>query len=105
MEPDAPLRYAISRDVVDCPLADGLAVFDSRAGTYFSLNRTAALIWNAARVSASRADLHGILASSFSQAATPEDLAGDLDAIVRDFVDAGLFVIVGTERPPAAKSG
>lgn len=99
----APLRYVISADAVDCPLADGLAVFDSRASSYFSLNRTAALIWNGARVPASRAALYDILLGTFSRTAAPDDLAEDLDRIIADFVEAGLFVAVCADHSAVAQ--
>jgi len=98
-----PLRYVISPDVVDCPLADGLAVFDNRVSSYFSLNRTAALIWNGARIPVSRADLYAMLTKAFPKTARAEDLAEDLDDILQEFIASGLFVAVCADDPAVAQ--
>lgn len=92
--------YQTSPDAVDCPLGDGLALFDARTGASFSLNRTGALIWQRARKPAKLSELQAMLMAACKSA--PEDIDADLRAIVDALVESGLFVMVsGTEAGTA----
>lgn len=95
-------RYTISPDIVDCPLGDGLALFDARNGTSFSLNRTGALIWQMARKPTEFRELQAMLLAACK--GTPADIEADLRAIVNALIDVGLFRLVSphlTEAAPA----
>ncbi len=87
--------YRVSPDAVDCPLGDGLALFDARNGTSFSLNRTGALIWNAARQPVSLSALRAVLIAACRGA--PDDIDADLRRIVDALEEQGLFILVSGE--------
>lgn len=93
-------RYTVSPDVVDCPLGDGLALFDASNGTSFSLNRTGALIWQMAREPKEFREFQVMLQAACK--ATPADIEMDLRAIVNALVDAGLFRLVSPHPAEAA---
>lgn len=84
--------YRISPDAVDCPLGDGLALFDPRDGASFTLNRTGALIWNSARQPVTLSALRAMLNVACKGA--PDDIDADLRAIVDALVKSGLFIVV-----------
>ena len=90
-EPSSPLasRYIISPDAIDCPLGEGIAVLNSTAGVYFSLNPTGALIWDVARQPASVAEMCARLTGAFPHANA--DFEADVRQIVSELVAAGLF--------------
>lgn len=84
--------YQISPSAVDCPLGDGLALFDARCGASFTLNRTGALIWNSARKPVRVCDLRSVLRAACKGA--PDDIDADLRSIVDALVESGLFIRV-----------
>lgn len=86
------ILYQVSADAVDCPLGDGLALFDPRNGASFSLNSTGALIWNSARQPVSMPELRARLSAACKGA--PDDLDADLRGIVNALLESGLFVRV-----------
>lgn len=103
--PSDRLLYQVSPDAVDCPLADGLAVFDAVSGAYFTLNSSAATVWDGARQPTSKSALLSLLASQFANATA--DFGSDLDVILADFIAAGLFIAHPAETgiPQTANRG
>tara|TARA_B110001454_G_scaffold216562_1_gene240041 strand:+ start:118 stop:489 length:372 start_codon:yes stop_codon:yes gene_type:complete len=99
-KPDAV--FTVNPDAVDCPLGDGLALFDPRNGASFTLNRTGALIWNRARRPVTLPELRAMLNAACK--GTPDDIDADLRAIVNALVECRLFITVsgaGTEAGTA----
>lgn len=88
-------RFVASSHVVDCPLADGFALLDTRTSSYFTLNRSAALLWNLAREPVTFDALRAAFARSFgrSEAAVTDDVRGAVDQLV----GSGLFQRTGCE--------
>lgn len=102
--------YFGSTDVMASSLGDGLALFDMKSNSYFSLNKSGALIWQNAGEQASRATLHRVVAEAFAK--TVEDVADDVDRAIDAMVDARLLVAgVGgmdvsiTSSPPGLSAG
>ncbi|MBP6030463.1 MAG: PqqD family protein [Sphingobium sp.] len=96
---DPEAIFIISQNAVDCPLGDGLALFDARCGASFTLNRTGAIIWNSARQRVSFREMRAILATACKGA--PDDIDADLHGIVDALVESGMFVIVTDARAEA----
>lgn len=90
------VRHVISAHIIDCPLGDGLALFDSRSGEYFSLNGTAALLWRAARVPTTRGELLETLCQAKGAHADESALNQDLNSALTQFIDLGLFEAAAT---------
>jgi PqqD family protein of HPr-rel-A system len=90
-ETDA-VEHIVHPEVIDCPLGDGLALFDSRSGEYYSLNGTAALMWQVARAPATRGAL--LDAVRRTEGAPDDDaaIARDVDAALAHFLALGLFI-------------
>jgi PqqD family protein of HPr-rel-A system len=90
-ETDA-VEHVVHPEVIDCPLGDGLALFDSRSGEYYSLNGTAALMWQVARAPATRGAL--LDAVRRTEGAPDDDAAitRDVDTALAEFLALGLFI-------------
>lgn len=98
-------RYVSNPDILDCPLGDGLAVFDSRNGVYFNFNRTAALIWDRARTPAARSELRAALIGAAPRSVCPDDIDRDLDSLLHDLVTAGLMTMLPEDGMAAPARG
>lgn len=86
----API-YCPSPDVLACPLADGLALFDPRSNDYFSLNRSGAIVWNRAREGAPASELRAAVASSFGKAEA--EIRSDVDTAIAALIGARLLTV------------
>lgn len=89
---DAESLVVARADIVHCPLGDGIALFDPGSGTYFSLNRTAALLWDDIRRGARPSDLVDALMAGTAGPADRYALTADVDALVQGLRSAGLVL-------------
>lgn len=81
---------------MECPLGDGIAIYDSRTGAYFALNASAARVWSGARQPSDRSVLLACLTRGVESAAGVEaDFVADLDSLLSDLISAGLLVQSG----------
>jgi hypothetical protein len=86
-------EHYVARDaIVASPLGDGLALLDPQTSSYFTLNRSASVMWACAAKPVSLSVLRTALAGAFgrSEAAVDEDARSAL----RDLVAARLFRVV-----------
>ena len=81
---------SISPDVLARELAGEILVLDLRTSLYFGMTGTAARIWQLAEAGESRDGMIAALASEFD--ASPQTVAGDVDAFLSDLVARGLLV-------------
>ncbi len=92
---DGAERYVASPAVVASPLADGVALLDTRTSSYFTLNPSAAVLWRCAAAPVTLPHLRAALAEAFGRPEAAVD--GDVQAAIRNLVDAGLFDVVTPE--------
>ena len=83
--------YHVSPDVLACPLGEGLALFDARSNTYFSLNRSGAIIWRRAGEGVLAKDLRAAVAASFGM--EEREVSADVDRVIAELVDADLLTV------------
>ena len=88
-EPLSPTTVPKARDGLrSMPLPDGgLTMYDAGSSLAFTMNHSAAAVWGLVD---GRTSLAQIVATLESGQVSEVDLAGDVDAIVRQFRDAGL---------------
>lgn len=93
--------YRVNRpDVIDEHFDEEYVVVNLRTGTYYSLNRTAALIWEEIGKNRSR---NAILAGQIQRFTTDSaTLAADLDELLREMIHEQL--IVPQPQPPTVDS-
>ena len=102
MRLDPTATYRASPDVTCCPLGDGLALFDLRSNSYFSLNRSGALLWQQTASDVSLADLKAALAQAYAK---PEHvIAGDVERTVAALIDAQLLVPSESKPSPSVET-
>lgn len=89
---DGVALYVTSPAVVASPLADGLALLDTRTSSYFTLNPSAAVLWQCAAEPVTLPRLRAALAEAFGRAEGTVET--DVRGAVRNLVDAGLFDVV-----------
>lgn len=89
---DGIALYVASPAVVASPLADGLALLDTRTSSYFTLNSSAAVLWQCAAEPVTLLRLRAALAEAFGRA--EGSVETDVQGAVRNLVDAGLFDLV-----------
>lgn len=92
LQPGGSEHYVASRAVVTSRLGEGLALLDTRSSSYFTLNRSAALLWARAADPVALPALRTALAEAFgrSEAEVDDDVRTAIDALV----DAGLLDVV-----------
>ncbi|MEJ0022928.1 MAG: PqqD family protein [Alphaproteobacteria bacterium] len=68
---------AARADVVCCPLADGMALLDTRSSVYFTLNRVGAYVWGLLAKPMHRDDVEAAVLANFNveEPACRRDLA------------------------------
>lgn len=98
-EPMSPTTVPIARDgLSSMPLPDGgLTMYDAGSALAFVMNDSAAAVWGLVD---GRATLTQIVDALESRLASEADLALDVDAILRQFQDAGLVDLVAGEPSP-----
>jgi len=85
-----PTRFRSSPDALATRVGDEIVLVDLKTDRIYSLNRTAARIWELVSADCDRAEVERRILAEFD--VTPDQLAGAIDELVKSMTEDGLLV-------------
>jgi hypothetical protein len=86
-------RYSASPDALATRVGDEIVLVDLKTDRIYSLNRTAARIWELVCADCDRAEVERLMLEEFD--VTPAELAEAIDDLVTEMTEGGLLVRTG----------